>query len=108
MKILRVESPNAPAFKFPQLKLSSTSVGGEDTYVDSEAQRYASMGWEVVDEGKQENYHVDTTGTNWGLYTAIPNGFHFEPPTASWNGGNTPQEFCAIVPDGKTRKDVGA
>jgi hypothetical protein len=103
---LRVLSPWAPATAFPLLKLASTTVTGSLEWIMSETDRYTLMGWKIVDFGPIENYHSDPYGL---IMTLIPNASHVESATTSFDGTAwRSTDFCAIVPDRKTRKEIGA
>ncbi len=103
----RFASPFGATSRFPQINLANSTVGPE--YVSAVQNDLAfkqSIGWTLLDSG---NFDADYHYEGYGSYSfVVPNGFHAEAPSASWSDGSTPQQYFAIVPNGKKRADIGA
>lgn len=107
--VIRVANSNSPISRYPQLKggpgCAACHPQTEEQYNTLLAQFHAA-GTTVYDSGPEDNYHMAQY-----VFGLVPNGYHDEPPTVppvniDWS--NPPVGvFYAIVPDGKTRVDIG-
>lgn len=103
MYIVRVATPVAPAAKFPLLKLASSdySPNSQDE-ANNLASYFHAIGWTVIDLGPDTEYYVHPV---FSCY--VPNGYHVEFATHFPFDRAISQSYPAIVPDGKSRSDLG-
>lgn len=104
MILVRTSSPYQPSSMFPNLKLAADNRTYE-TQADFDADKpnIANANQTIVDSGDPSTYHYDDV--YWWV-GPVPQGFHVEGPTVPFSVFD-PRGYPAIVPDGKTRKDMG-